>query len=147
MCDLPGQALTQAVDDLRAPLAAVFSLGDPIWHHRWEGEVQLVGLDCRDRSVADVRQRLARTVHEVALRHMAKRGRRMVLVGLCAPRDDEGLRGYYARLMDDQGEVGPDWSAMRRRIAVGLVDEHGKRALFGGDQSVQRVFREAGWSL
>jgi len=111
--------LTDLVEGLKGPLGCPNSLGDPIWHHRWEGELQLVGLDARDRSVTDVRQRLVRLVHELSLRHLPRSARRAVAVVLCAPREDEGLAGWLRRLDDDRGEVGmADWRAARRRLAI-----------------------------
>ena len=118
------------------------SLGDPSWHYRWEGELQLVGLDATRRSVTDVRQRLVRLVHENDLRHMARRARRVLAVVLCAPRENEGLRGWYLRLEDDRGEIGEaDWRAARRRIAVLALDAADPRhhELFGGDRFVRQA--------
>ena len=133
-------ALRPLVEELREPLGALHSLGDPLWHYRWEGERQLVGLDARSRSVTDVRQRLLRLIHELDLRHLPRRARRVVAVVLCAPKGDEGLTGWHARLMDDQGEVGAaDWRAARRRCAVLAVGPDGGHDLFGGDAGLHRL--------
>lgn len=127
-------ALFAAVEQVRALVGALDSLGDPSWHFRWEGELQLVGLDARTRSVCDLRQRLLRLVHECDLRHMPARRRRVLAVVLCDPREGEGLAGWHARLDDDQGEVGVrDWRAARGRIAVLGIDTGGRAELFGGD--------------
>lgn len=130
-------ALSPIVHDLSQRLQAPFSLGDPIWHQRWEGELQVLGLDASTRSVSDVRQRLARTGQELALRHMARRGRRILAVILCAPTDGEGLVGWHARLVDDQGEVGvADWRAASRLLSVLAVAPDGEHQLFGGDGQI-----------
>ena len=143
--DPPPAELTAVVDDLAVRLKADNSLGDPIWHHRWEGELQLVGLDARHRSVADLRQRLARTVHEMALRHVGRRARRVLAVVLCAPDGDEGLVGWHARLADDRGEVGEaDWRRVRRQVAVLALDDAGEQALFGGAGDVRAAV--AAWA-
>ncbi|MFT7464473.1 MAG: hypothetical protein ACI9EF_002829 [Pseudohongiellaceae bacterium] len=135
--DQPNPALVPMVRDLSERLVAPFSLGDPIWHQRWEGELQVLGLDALTRSVSDVRQRLARTGHELALRHMARRGRRVFAVILCAPVGDEGLVGWHSRLQDDQGEVGPaDWRAASRLLSVLAVGVDGEHQLFGGDGQI-----------
>jgi len=129
--------LAPIVHDLSARLGSTNSLGDPLWHQRWEGELQVVGLDAATRSVSDVRQRLARTVHELALRHMAHRGRRVLAVILCAPEQREGLEGWYARLQDDRGEVGTrDWRAASRWISVLALDPGSEHRLFGGDDQI-----------
>jgi hypothetical protein len=127
-----------AVEQVRAQAGALDSLGDPSWHYRWEGDLQLVGLDARARSVTDVRQRLLRLAHECDLRHMPARRKRVLAVVLCEPRPGEGLAGWQARLDDDQGEVGvSDWRAARRRIAVLAIEAGGGAALFGGDKPVR----------
>jgi len=69
-----------AVEQVRVAVGALDSLGDPSWHHRWEGELQLVGLDALTRSVTDLRQRLLRLVHECDLRHLAAPRRRVLAV-------------------------------------------------------------------
>lgn len=131
--------LLAIVEGLKGRVGTPNSLGDPSWHYRWEGELQLVGLDARARSVSDVRQRLLRLVHELDLRHMARRARRVLAVVLCEPATGEDLSGYHMRLMQDDGEVGEkDWNAVRHRIAVLLVDGAGHR-LFGGDASIQQA--------
>lgn len=139
--DLPDPRLASVVASLCRLLDAPYSLGDPIWHQRWEGEVQIVGLDARRRSVSDVRQRIARTVHELTLRHMAARGRRLVALILCEPEGGEGLVGFHARLQDDRGEVGPaDWRRVSRRVTVLLMGPRapgggaGECAVFGADR-------------
>jgi len=130
--------LRQTVEALQPLVDATLSLGDPSWHFRWEGEMQLVGLDATSRSVTDVRQRLLRLVHELDLRHLSRRNRRVLAVVLCEPREGEGLTGWHARLQDDQGEVGAaDWRAARRRFAVLAIDASGAHALFGGDHAVE----------
>jgi hypothetical protein len=132
--------LFQAVEQVRVAVGALDSLGDPSWHYRWEGELQLVGLDALTRSVTDVRQRLLRLVHECDLRHLAARRRRVLAVVLCEPRPGEGLSGWHARLDDDQGEVGvSDWRAARRRIAVLGIDAEGRTELFGGEGAVSQA--------
>lgn len=138
VADRADPRLRTAVLALCQVLDAPHSLGDPIWHQRWEGDLQLVGLDARTRAVTDVRQRIARTVHELSLRHMARRGRRLVVVVLCEPEGAEGMSGWHARLQDDQGEVGQaDWSAARRNVAVLAIDGEGRSQLFGGDAQIQ----------
>jgi hypothetical protein len=144
----PDARLRAVVEALGPHVQALDSLGDPSWHCRWEGELQLVGLDAHSRSVTDVRQRLMRLVHEVDLRHMAKRAKRVLAVVLCEPREDEGLVGWFARLQDDQGEVGErDWRAGRRRIAVLAMDGQGARTLFGGDAWTRERCEAAGPDL
>jgi hypothetical protein len=133
--------LRAVVEALGSRLGSTDSLGDPCWHYRWEGELQLVGLDATSRSVTDVRQRLLRLVHELDLRHLPRRARRVLAVVLCAPEPSEGLAGWHARLSDDEGEVGVgDWRAARGRITVLAVDAGvdgvGTSRLFGGDQRV-----------
>lgn len=136
--------LRAVVDGLSVALGAPNSLGDPIWHHRWEGDLQVVGLDAANRSVSDVRQRLARTVHELALRHMASRGRRMLAVVRCSPEDGEGLKGWHARLWEDQGEVGvADWKAARSNVTVLLLGPDDERQLFGGDRDIKAAVEAA----
>jgi hypothetical protein len=78
-------------------------------------------------------------VHENDLRHMARRARRVLAVVRVAPRENEGLRGWFLRLEDDQDEVGPDWRAARRRLAVLAVDaaDPQRHELFGGDRFVR----------
>lgn len=134
--------LREVVEALIPLVDAPNSLGDPSWHYRWEGELQLVGLDATRRSVTDVRQRLVRLVHENDLRHMARRARRVLAVVLCAPHGEEGLRGWHLRLDDDRGEVGEaDWRAARRRLAVLAVDagQPARHALFGGDRAIRQA--------
>ncbi len=132
--------LLAAVESLKVLADAQESLGDPNWHYRWEGALQLVGLDATARSVTEVRQRLVRLVHECDLRHMSRRRRRVLAVVLCAPREGEDLRGLHLRLDDDQGEVGAsDWRAARRRIALLLVDGGGRHQLFGGDREIRQA--------
>jgi len=144
LSDAPDPALTRAVTELSEALDTPFSLGDPIWHQRWEGQRQLVALDATARSVSDVRQRLARTVHELALRHMAAPGRRLLAVVRCAPEGGEGLAGWHARLWQDQGEVGvDDWRAARRSVAVLLQGPDGEHELFGGDRQLREAL--AAW--
>ncbi len=134
------------VESLKQPVGADISLGDPSWHFRWEGELQLVGLDATDRSVSDVRQRLARLVHECSLRHLPTRARRVLAALLVQPRADEDLRGLFTRLDDDQGEVGQsDWHAARRHVALLLVDRGGSHRLFGADRALQEQL--ATWSV
>jgi hypothetical protein len=140
-------ALRTVVEELAPRLQSRDSLGDPSWHYRWEGELQLVGLDATRRSVTDVRQRLVRLVHENDLRHMARRARRVLAVVLCAPRETEGLRGWFLRLEDDRGEVGEsDWRAARRRVALLLVDsaDPSRAELFGGDRFIRQAV--SAWS-
>ncbi len=138
--DAADPRLREVVEALREPVGADNSLGDPSWHFRWEGELQLVGLDATTRSVTDVRQRLLRLVHELDLRHLPRRARRVLAVVLCAPEPSEGFPGWHARLQDDQGEVGEsDWRAARGRIAVLAIDGAGRHALFGGDHAVSRA--------
>ena len=72
--------LADVVEALRPHLGRVYSVGDPIWHLRWEGERPLVGLDARKRSESDVRQRLLRTLHELDLRHLPRDQRRLLAV-------------------------------------------------------------------
>jgi len=134
-------SLREAVETLIPLVVTPDSLGDPSWHFRWEGELQLVGLDAEKRSVTDVRQRLTRLVHENDLRHMARRARRVLAVVRCTPRGSEGLRGWFLRLEDDQDEVGPDWRAARRRIAVLAIDAADTKSheLFGGDRFVRQA--------
>jgi hypothetical protein len=140
--DPAAPALRTAVETLAPLVRATDSLGDPSWHYRWEGELQLVGLDATRRSVTDVRQRLVRLVHEDELRHMARRARRVLAVVLCAPHGGEGLRGWHARLDDDQGEVGvSDWRAARRKLAVLAVDaaDPSRCELVGGDRAIRQA--------
>jgi len=138
-------ALRPVVEALRDRIGTPHSLGDPSWHYRWEGEQQLVGLDASSRSVTDVRQRLLRLVHELDLRHLPRRVRRVVCVALCSPQAGEGLTGWYARLLDDQDEVGArDWRAVRRRCAVLALDGMGRYELFGGDGALRQAV--ADWS-
>lgn len=132
--------LFEVVEALRKEASSQDSLGDPSWHYRWEGELQLVGLDALTRSVSDVRQRLLRLVHECDLRHMSARRKRVLAIVLCEPRAGEQLSGWYSRLDDDQGEVGAaDWRAARRRIAVLALDVSGNSQLFGGDKPVREA--------
>ena len=145
--DPAAPVLRSIVESLAPQLRSTDSLGDPSWHYRWEGELQLVGLDATARSVTDVRQRLVRLVHENDLRHMARRARRVLAVVLCAPRENEALRGWFLRLEDDRGEVGEaDWRAARRRVALLAVDAADPRRveLFGGDRFVRQAV--AAWS-
>jgi hypothetical protein len=147
--DPASPALLAAVEGLKGPVQSTDSLGDPNWHYRWEGALQLVGLDATTRSVSDVRQRLLRLVHECDLRHMSRRARRVLAVVLCAPGEGEALRGWYQRLEDDQGEVGgADWRAARRRIAVLALDARpdgkGVHELFGGDREMREAV--AAWA-
>ena len=140
--DPAAPALRALVEGLAQHVQSRDSLGDPSWHFRWEGELQLVGLDATRRSVTDVRQRLVRLVHENDLRHMARRARRVLAVVLCAPRENEGLRGWFLRLEDDRGEIGEaDWRAARRRVAVLAVDasDTSRRELFGGDRFIRQA--------
>jgi hypothetical protein len=137
--------LFEAVESLKAAARCPDSLGDPNWHYRWEGDVQLVGLDARTRSVTDVRQRLLRLVHECDLRHMPRDRRRVLAAVLCEPRPDEDLRGWCLRLDHDEGEVGAaDWRAARRRIAVLALDGRGGQHLLGGDRAIRLAV--AAWS-
>jgi len=137
--DPPPARLTAAVEALKPLLGADESMGDPTWHHRWDGALQLVGLDATERSVSDVRQRLVRLIHECDLGHMARRRRRVLAVVLCRP-DAGDLRSWHAALDDDQGEVGPSvWRAARRRIGVLALDEQGGAQLFGGDRSIEKA--------
>ena len=136
--------LRSVVEGLAAHMEYFESLGDPSWHYRWEGELQLVGLDATSRSVTDVRQRLLRLVHELDLRHLPRRARRVLAVVLCAPGEGEGLEGWHARLQDDRGEVGEsDWRAARKRIAILAVKiseaDGSHHRLFGGDHAVARL--------
>lgn len=133
-----GQAderLLAVLESLRRPLGAVNSLGDPLWHARWEGELQLVGLDARTRATGDVRQRLTRLVHEMDLRHVGARARRVVAVLLCDP-GDGGLRAWLERLFEDRGEVGSAWDAVRDRVTVLVLDGHGEHALRSRDDAL-----------
>jgi len=141
VADRASPALFAAVEQVRAQAGALDSLGDPSWHYRWEGELQLVGLDALTRSVTDVRQRLLRLVHECELRHLTARRKRVLAVVLCEPREGEGLKGWHARLDDDQGEVGVrDWRAARRRITVLALEPGGAAELFGGDGQMRQAF-------
>jgi hypothetical protein len=136
--DVADPRLFEAVEGVKRVVGTPDSLGDPSWHYRWDGEQQLVGLDARTRAVTDVRQRLARLVHECELRHLTPRRRRVLLVVLCEPREGEGLSGWYTRLWEDQGEVGvADWRAARRRVAVLALDVVGGRELFGGSAGLR----------
>ncbi|HTE06640.1 MAG TPA: hypothetical protein VK824_10620 [Planctomycetota bacterium] len=140
MNDPAAPELFAAVESLKATADCPDSLGDPNWHYRWEGAVQLVGLDARSRSVTDVRQRLLRLVHECDLRHMPRSRRRVLAVVLCEPQADEGLRGWQLRLDADEGEVGAsDWRAARRRVAVLALDGSGGHLLSGGDRAVRQA--------
>ena len=134
-------ALRTAVETLLPFTETPDSLGDPTWHYRWEGELQVVGLDAAQRSVTDLRQRLTRLVHENDLRHMARRARRVLAVVRCSPKGGEGLRGWFLRLENDQDEVGADWAAVRRRVAVLALDAADplRHELFGGDRFVQQA--------
>lgn len=140
--------LFSAVESLKQAVGAQDSLGDASWHLRWDGELQLVGLNAVSRSVTDVRQRLLRLAHECDLRHMQRSRKRILLVVLCNPREGEGLDGWHARLDDDQGEVGTsDWKAARRRMSVLALDTDGRRQLFGADRDVRaavQAFLEQG---
>jgi len=137
--------LFAAVEALKSRVDALESLGDPNWHYRWDGALQLVGLDATSRSVTEVRQRLVRLVHECDLRHMPRLSRRVLAVVLCQPREGEDLRGVYLRIDDDQGEVGSaDWRAARRRIALLLMDGGGRHELFGGDRAIRQAVD--GWA-
>jgi hypothetical protein len=130
--------LFAAVESLKGAVDCPDSLGDPNWHYRWEGTLQLVGLDARTRSVSDVRQRLLRLVHECDLRHMPRARRRVLAVVLCEPRDGEDLRAWNLRLDNDADEAGSsDWRAVRGRIAVLALDGRGGHALSGGDRRVR----------
>jgi hypothetical protein len=136
--------LRSVVEGLATYMEACDSLGDPSWHYRWEGELQLVGLDATSRSVTDVRQRLLRLVHELDLRHLPRRARRVLAVVLCAADEGEQLEGWHARLQDDRGEVGEsDWRAARKRVAILAVeiskDGSLRHRLFGGDHAVARL--------
>ncbi len=138
--DPAAPALRAVVEALATLLSTPDSLGDPSWHYRREGELQLVGLDATRRSVTDVRQRLVRLVHEDELRHMARRARRVLAVVLCAPHGAEDLRGWHARLDDDRGEVGvADWRAARRKLALLAVDaaDPSRAELVGGDRAIR----------
>ncbi|MHC4846340.1 MAG: hypothetical protein ACYTCU_09280 [Planctomycetota bacterium] len=138
--DFADPRLVEVVEALKPAVGSLVSLGDPSWHLRWDGALQLVGLDATSRSVTDVRQRLVRLAHECDLRHMARRARRILLVVLCTPREGEGLQGWFKRLDDDQGEVGAsDWRAARRRMAILALDGDGNRRLFGGDRDVREA--------
>jgi len=136
--DAPPAALTQVVEALKAPLDARESLGDPTWHHRWEGALHLVGLDVRARSMSDLRQRIVRLVHENELRHLPRRRKRVVVVALCEP-GERGFDGFHHALEDERGEVGlADWRSARRHLAVLAVTPDGRYRLLGGDRAVQR---------
>ena len=135
--------LSTRLDALRGALGASQRVDDPYWQARWEGELQLVGLDARTRATGDVRQRLTRLVHELDLRHMAPRARRVVAVLLCAPRDDEGLDGWLARLAVDRGEVGSAWEPVRPRITVVVQDEAGGLRVHGREPLRSEVARAA----
>jgi hypothetical protein len=132
--------LREVVESLLDPLGTPYSLGDPSWHYRWEGDLQLVGLDATQRSVTDVRQRLLRLVHELELRHLSRSVRRVLAVVLCAPQDGEDLEAWHARLRVDQGEVGErDWRAARRRIELLAITPDGQHAYFGTDVDLRRA--------
>jgi hypothetical protein len=136
--------LFAAVEELKGLVAADDSLGDPVWHYRWDGDLQLVGLDARTRSVTDVRQRLLRLVHECDLRHLTPRRRRVLAVVLCSPRGGEGLAGWHRRLDEDKGEVGvADWRVARRRVNVLALDTSGGVELFGRDPELAGTL--GGW--
>jgi hypothetical protein len=138
--DFADPRLVEVVESLKTAVGAQISLGDPSWHCRWDGALQLVGLDASSRSVTDVRQRLLRLAHECDLRHLPRRARRILLVVLCSPREGEDLQGWFKRLDDDQGEVGAsDWRAAKRRMAVLALDGEGGRQLFGGDRDVREA--------
>ncbi|MGQ0553091.1 MAG: hypothetical protein ACT4PU_07710 [Planctomycetota bacterium] len=132
--------LLAAVEAIKPLADAPNSLGDPSWHYRWEGGLQLVGLDCRTRSVTDLRQRLLRLVHECDLRHLSRPQRRVLGVVLCEPQGTEGLRGWHQRLEEDRDEVGTaDWRAARGRIAVLAIDATtGARELFGAPRALEQ---------
>jgi len=137
--------LFAAVESLKLVAGCLDSLGDPNWHYRWEGDVQLVGLDATARSVTDVRQRLLRLVHECDLRHMPRARRRVLAVVRCEPQAGEGLAGWCQRLDHDEDEVGAsDWRAARRRIAVLALDGDGAHALSGGDRAIREAV--AAWA-
>ncbi len=132
--------LFEAVESMKVAVSCLDSLGDPNWHYRWEGDVQLVGLDATTRSVTDVRQRLLRLVHECDLRHMPRGRRRVLAVVRCEPHEDEDLAGWALRLDHDEGEVGAsDWRAARRRIAVLAIDGSGAHLLTGGDRPIREA--------
>lgn len=142
----PGDpALADAVNSLCPHFGDPYSCGDPNWHFRWEGELQIVGLDATSRSVTDVRQRLVRLSHELALRHLPGRARRILAVVLVGEAAAADLVGWYARLDDDQGELGRmNWRLARRRVSVLAVTRSGAHRLFGGDRSV--ASRVASWA-
>jgi hypothetical protein len=146
--DVADPVLFEVVESLRAAVGADCSLGDPHWHYRWEGEVQLVGLDATTRSVTDVRQRLTRLVHEIVLRHLPARAKRVLAVALVDDERGADLRGWLARLDDDRGEIGVlTWRSARRRIAVLVIDRSGRHRLSGADRDVEAAYRlwVAGW--
>jgi hypothetical protein len=146
--DVADPVLFGVVESLRAAVGADCSLGDPHWHYRWEGEVQVVGLDATTRSVTDVRQRLARLVHEIVLRHLPARAKRVLAVVLVSDEAGMDLRGWLARLDDDQGEVGVlTWRSARRRIAVLAITRDGRHRLSGADRQIETTVGAwmAGW--
>ncbi len=134
--------LLAAVEALKAAVDAPNSMGDPCWHFRWEGALQLVGLDASSRSTADVRQRLLRLVHECDLRHMHRLGRRVLAVVLCRPAEGEGLAGWLRRLEHDPHDENGDWRAAHRRVAVLALTPQGEALLSGGDREIRRNVQE-----
>jgi len=142
--DPPPEALTRVVEGLRPHLGELFSVGDPIWHLRWEGPVQLMALDARERSQSDVRQRLLRSLHELDLRHLPRQQRRVLAVLLCRPEPGESVEAWHERLIQggDDGLQG-DWRAVRGRVSVLTVLDDGSHRLF--DQGRLAAAGVAAW--
>lgn len=121
--------LERVVEGLRPHLGQVYSVGDPIWQLRWEGELPLVALDARKRSVSDLRQRLVRTLHELDLRHLPRTQRRLLAVVL-APEGAAASAAWGAQLhaLGDDGLSG-DWRRLRHRVALLVVETDGSHRL------------------
>jgi len=129
--DPPPAALARVVEGLRPHLGELFSVGDPIWHLRWEGPVQLVALDARERSQSD-------------LRHLPRQQRRVLAVLLCRPEPGESVEAWHTRLLQG-GEDGMqgDWRAARGRVSVLAVLDDGSHRLF--DQGRLAAAGVAAW--
>ncbi|MED5329725.1 MAG: hypothetical protein VX916_00340 [Planctomycetota bacterium] len=137
----PSPLLTEAVEGLKEPAGTPYSMGDPNWHYRWDGALQLVGIDATNRSRADVRQRLVRLVHECDLAHMSRKAKRVLAVVLCHP-EEGNLRLWHSYLDDGSLENDGAWPAARRRVAVLAMDDQGHHRLFGGDRDIERAVEQ-----
>lgn len=125
------EALTRLVESLRPHLGDPFSVGDPIWHLRWEGKLQVVAIDTRERSQSDLRQRLLRTLHELDLRHLPRAQRRLLAVVLCRPEEGESLDAWHQRLMEGGSDgMHGDWRAVRKRVSILAQLDDGSHRLF-----------------